>query len=579
MAKSEMTNQFKNLYQKMPFWQKLVIGGVVLAVVIGIIYIISSASSSVDMSLLYSGIEESEMSKIVGKLKESNVKYELRSGNTIYVEKDKLYETRIALASEGIPESGTVGYEIFDKTSLGMSEFVQKLNFRRALEGELVRTISTLDEVKKARVHLVIPERALFEKDQKTPSASVILHLKSNRTLNKSSVVGIQNLVASSIEGMNRDAVTVIDQQGKVLSDTPSDGSTIAGLTKTQYEEKISVEQYLANKVQGMLDGVLGPGNSEVRINTDLDFTQVEKTITDYDPEKQAVRSEQSITEKSQSTDSLSYPAVNMAKDQSNQISNYEVPKTVQKIVEGVGNIKRLSIAAMINGTNKIIDDNGKKTVQYTPRNDDEMKKLTEIIKNSVGYDPTRNDQFSITTIPFDTSNFTEDVQQLQEIPWWKNPDNVKLIILILTVLITMFIMYRLMQSKIIKDKMRIVMSLPEPTKAGEDMLIEEEPEDIMLDEDQLMFLPTELPEQLLLEGERQERPFSYDDGEDVDRDYLTSRARGQLEGERIDLSENDLMRLEIRGKVQQYMDDRTTDAIRLIRILLLQDPDERFKS
>lgn len=584
MAKLELIGQGKQFLGKLTTFQKVLLFGTFTIVLVGILALIVFSGPSKEMSILFSGLSEVEASKIVESLKEKNIPYSLKdNGTTILVEKNTIYDTRLSLASEGLPESGTLGYELFDKTNLGMSEFVQKLNYRRALEGELARTINSLEEVKNARVHIVIPEKALFEKDQKETTASVTLHLKSGRGLSKINVEGIQNLVANSVEGMQPSSVSVISQRGKVLSDPPKNISSIAGLTSTQHEQQINVEQYIAGKVQSLLDGVYGADNTEVRVNAELDFTQIEKTITEFDPERQAVLSEQSVNEVSHSTDSLSYPAVNMARDQSNQISNYEVSKTVQRIIEEVGNVKRLTVAVLVNSSQKIVDRDGKKVLESEPRTEEEINKLTEIVKNAVGFNPMRDDQITVDYIPFETTLYEEDLKIYEEIPWWKEPENIKLFVLILAVLFTIMLMLKILSSKQVKNKLRIALALPEEIKIEEEEIREEEKEEIEeieIEEDELMLLPTDLPDHLLLEAEKQHvgiGEFADEFGEDFDRDALMKKAKAELDGqESVEVTEESLMKLEIKDKVSGYVTDQTQDAIRLLRILMGHDIDEK---
>jgi flagellar M-ring protein FliF len=584
MAKFEVIEQAKSFYQKLTTWQKALIGGVLALMVVGLIFLFNSGGEK-DYGVLFSNLDEHESAKIIEKLKERKIDYELKDkGNTIMVDRKVLYETRLSLASDGLPESGTVGYELFDKTNLGMSEFVQKLNYRRALEGELAKTIASIDEVKKARVHLVIPEKALFEKDQKIPTASVTLHMKSNKGISKVSIDGIQNLVSSSIEGMHSGSVTVVDSRGKILSAPSLDQNSVAGLTSSQHEQQIKVEQYITNKVQSLLDGVLGVGNSEVRVNTDLDFTQTEKTITDFDPEKQIVRSEQNIqqSEKNKIPDSLFLDGVSSDKAQTNNIQNYEISKTVSKIIEGVGNIKRLSVAAMVNGTNKIIDNNGIKSIQYLPRTDEEMQKLNEIVKNAVGFSPERKDQISVLNVPFDTSLENQDLGNINVEPWWKQPDTIKILVLILLMILTIFLMFMILQSKRVKNRMRIAMGLPDKVEVEDDeekQEEEEELEEIILDDEDMLLLPAELPEQLLLEGDRVDPDiddFDAIESEGFDKELLAGRASANFDDTEPEMSEERLMKIEIKGKVQEFIDQDTQEAVRLVRMLLMQDLDER---
>ena len=576
MAKLEFIEQAKTFYNNLSKWQRVSILSVAGLVLIGVMALMLTTGEEKEYAVLFSDLDQNEAAKIVENLKERKIEYELKDdGSTILVEKGTVYEQRLTLAKDGIPAQGGVGYEIFDKTNLGMSEFVQKLNYRRALEGELSRTIGSMNEVQKARVHIVIPEKTLFEKDKKEPTASVILHFKNGKVLDNVSIVGIQNLVSSSVEGLQTGAVTVVDYRGKILSPTPLDDKTVAGLSSKQYEQQIEVEQNVTNKVQSLLDGVLGYGNSEVRVSAELDFTQIDKTITDFDPEKQVVRSEQNILDNSKSSDSLSYPAVNMEKGLSNQIANYEISKTVQRVIEGVGNVKRLSVAVLINGTYKVVENEGIKTMTYVPRTQEELNKLTDIVKNAVGFDITRNDQVYLENVPFETQNIDQQIQNINKPVWYLDKDNWKLFALLFAMLLTVFMIYRLLQSKVIKDRFRIAFALPENVIIDEeeeevDEEEEDELEEIEFDDDELLLLPAELPEQLLLEGERSE--VGLEEFEEGDDEFDLAGAASASAENAPELTEDALMRLEIKSKVQDYIGTETQDAVRLVRILLAQD-------
>jgi flagellar M-ring protein FliF len=588
MAKTDITSQARNFLNRLTLVQKLLIGAVVAAVIIGLIFIISTATKK-EMGTLYTGLDEKEASKIVEKLKDNKIAYELKNnGSTILVEKDKVYDTRLSLASEGLPESGTIGYELFDKTNLGMSEFVQKLNYRRALEGELAKTIASIDEVKKARVHIVIPEKALFDKDQKPPSASVSLHLSSNRGLNKSSIEGIQNLVAGSIEGMKPEEVIIVDQTGRTISETPQETNTIVGISSTQNQLQMKIEHYLGDKVQSMLDGVLGEGNSEVRVNADLDFDQIDKTTKTYDPANQVVRSEQSISETNTSSDSsmrsdsnISYVSPNSSSNhtKTNTISNFEIPETVERLIKGVGNVKRLSVAALINGSYLKQNVSGRDTMLYQPRSDSMMLSLRQIVENAAGYDFQRGDRVSVLNVRFDTTPIEEPGPK-EELKWWQDP-NIRILFLLAAIFITMFLMYRLLQSKQIKERLRIAFALPERISVEEEEEEVQEQadrlEEIALGDEQLLLTPGELPEQLLLEGEVPGGGLEeYEEdalGRPIDKEAISEMARAKLEsGEFGGFTEDVLLKMELKNKVQEYIHKQTPDAVRIVRMLLSQE-------
>lgn len=578
-----LKEQAQNLSKRFKPWQIALGSAVLLAVIIGLIYIIVSSNARADYAVLYNDLSAQDAGKIAEKLKESKIQYKLDDGgNTILVPKDKVYETRIQLASEGLPESDMVGYEIFDNTNLGMSDFVQKLNYRRAMEGEIARTINTLEEVKSSRVHIVMPEKALFTEDQKEPTASVTLQLKPGKTISSASILGIQNLIAKSVEGLNPDNVTIIDNRGKIISQEAIDKNTIAGLTANQQQLQIQTDQYLTQKVQSMLDNVLGAENSSAKVTSDLNFTQIERTITDYDPNRQVVRSEQNITETSQSTDSLNFPAVNSAKDQSNTITNYEIPQTVERIVNEVGNINRITVSVLVNGKTQIIENNGTKTLSYTPRSTEELEQLTLAVKNAVGFDPTRNDQISVLNVPFDNTYYEDLIKESEPVPFLEQPDNQKLILLIALVLISIFFMYRLLHSKIISDRIRIAMSLPKSVelKKEEEEAPEEEFEDLKISGDDLLLMPAALPEQLMLEMPNVgEENIALIPEPELGKEALAMRASADLSKAGANqITEDRMMKIEMKRKIEEFVDTKVDEGVRLIRLMMGEEPEKQKK-
>lgn len=394
--RAELQQQLTGLVGRLTLGQKMMIGFVTLAAIGGIILLVTLVNAPT-YSTLFNNLSPEDASKIVAKLKEKNVPYQLEDGGkSVLVPKQKVYEMRLALAGEGLPQSSVIGYEIFDRTNLGVSDFVQKVNYRRALEGELARTILTIEEVEAARVHLVVPEKVLFKEDEKPSTASVVLKLKSSKPLKAEVVQGIAHLVSSSVEGLESSNVTIVDSRGQLLSDVHKPNS-VAALTTTQYEMQQRVEAYLGQKAQTLLESVVGNGNALVQVNAELDFRQVERTLEQYDPDKTVVRSEQISEEKSSSGDSL------RPSTRSNTVTNYEVNKTVEHIVENIGNIKRLTVAALVNGVPTTVTRDGQKVTEIQPRPEPEMRQLTDLVRKAVGFNPVRNDEVSVTNLTFGT--------------------------------------------------------------------------------------------------------------------------------------------------------------------------------
>lgn len=558
--RQNIVGQLRSFASRLTQMQKIVIGGAVAAAIAAIVLIIGSANKT-QMGVLFSELEAKDAATITEKLRERNIQYELQNnGSTILIPQEVLHDTRLALASEGLPESSVVGYELFDKTNLGMSDFVQKLNYRRALEGELARTISSISEVNKARVHIVIPEKALFDKDQKQPSASVVLQFKGAKSINKINVEGIQNLVASSIEGLDPGAVTVVDQKGQILSEPQRDKNSLAAMSDTQYELQQKVDQYLTSKVQSLLDGVLGVGNSVVRATTELDFQQLEKTEEKFNPDEQVIRSEQQIEGRSAAVDSLNYPATNSNSENRNKITNYEISKTVEKIVNNGGGIKRMTVAALINGTTKVIEENGEPKLDYKARPQEQMVQLNQIIKNAVGYNPTRNDQVSVENIQFDITSEEEELQRLKgnDLPL-STEEIIEKVLIALAMILAIWMIRKLIMSPQVRS--RIDWVLGPPPEVDQALLA------TIRGDDPMLLLPGIASSSS--SSSRQIEPYE----PSVDREALAELARRKLDEQTAgELTEDDFIKEEINTRVKNYLLDKPADAARLLKLVIQQD-------
>ncbi|MCS6896780.1 MAG: flagellar basal-body MS-ring/collar protein FliF [Nitrospira sp.] len=381
-----------------------------------------------DMQVLFTNLTGEDAAAIVEKLKEAKVPYELSGGGTtILVPSHQVHELRLQLATQGLPHGGGVGFEIFDRTSIGMSEFVQKLNYRRALQGELARTIAQMPEVARARVHLAIPERRLFANEQDRARASVVLSLRNGFTLSKAQVQGVVHLVSSSVEGLQAGDVTVVDGHGRLLSGSTTD-ETI-GLTSSQLEYQRTVEKDIETRIQTMLERIVGHNKAVVRVSSVIDFRKIETTEERFDPNGQVVRSEQRGQEKTTGTNGMvgGVPGVqsnvppgapqepfetsSSSSQTKNETINYEISRVVSKIVEPVGIIRQLSVAVLVDGTYETPaagEGEAAATEQpavgrkYTPRSEEELKRIEEIVKKAMGFSEERGDQVQVTNVQFD---------------------------------------------------------------------------------------------------------------------------------------------------------------------------------
>lgn len=408
------------IFNKLSMQQRMMLVGI-FAISLLLLGFVVFVFNEPTYTTLYSNLASEDASKVIEELTSQKIPYKIEdSGTTIKVPKEKVYEVRFSMASKGIPNSGIVGYEIFDKNTMGMSEFMQKLNFKRALEGEIARTIMQQSGIEGARVHIVFPEKSIFKEDKKEPTASVVLKLASSSQISQNNIIAITNLVASSVEGLAPAKVTVLDTQGRLLSRENDDNSFTAASGK-QYEIKSSVESYLAQKAQSLLDNVLGYGNSVVKVNVDLNFKQVDKTMESFDPNSQVAVSEQTMkTENTGLTMSDSNAIFS-----ENTTTNYEISKTIERVIEGAGNIQRVTVAAVINGVAKQVKNGEATETVIEPRSREQLQKLEQIVRQAVGIDNSRQDQISLVSIPFET-NFVdetpvEEESTLTNIQDWSN--------------------------------------------------------------------------------------------------------------------------------------------------------------
>jgi flagellar M-ring protein FliF len=416
--------------------KRMLIGAVALLSVMAFAVLIFVANRT-DYRPLFTNLTAEDAGEIVKKLKDNKTPFQVTAdGKGILVPADKVYELRLTLASEGLPQGGGVGFEIFDRKSFGMTEFVQKLNYQRALQGELSRTISQLNGVEQARIHLVIPEKSLFKENEKPATASIVLKMKSNHSLRDNEVQGVVHLVASSIEGLDPDHVTILDSRGKILSKGNGTADQTSKATTAMQETQRGYEKNTEERIQSLLDRIVGPGKSVARVTAAFDFKQVERIEEKFDPESIAVRSEQRTEEKGGSTTTTTgVPGVqtNLGKaspgtaatgggSKNDETLNYEVSRSTAKIIEPVGALSKISVAVLVDGKYEVpaaVKDGQAAKAKYTPRSPDELQKIEALVKSAVGFNPERGDQLTVQNIPF------QDLGEngVAETPaWWNSP-------------------------------------------------------------------------------------------------------------------------------------------------------------
>jgi flagellar M-ring protein FliF len=385
--------------------------GLALAFVAGFAAFVWWASRPV-FDPVFTNLGQGDAAAIVEYLQGEKIPYRLElGGRAVLVPAEQVYDIRLALARAGLPQGSGVGFEIFDRQKLGMTDFMQRLNYSRAMQGELARTISQIAGVSAARVHLAIPERSLFVGKERRPSASVVVTLAPGRVMGAANVQGIVHLVASSVEGLSPDDVAVIDNVGRVLAGDEQ-GLAETGLSGSALEYQRTVERQLEERVSSMLGRVVGLEKVNVRVNAHLDLTRVETTEERVDPEQTAVLNERVSRE--ESTDSRASGGVpGVAANLTNEAAEttagsrsqrrdenvtYEVSKITSRTVGSLGEIKRLSVAVLVDGTYE--EREGARA--FVPRPAEELDRYTALVKSAVGFSEARGDTIELVSVPFD---------------------------------------------------------------------------------------------------------------------------------------------------------------------------------
>jgi flagellar M-ring protein FliF len=364
---------------------------------------------------LFTDLSPEDSASIIKDLERQAIPYEMKNDGAIIVApKDKVARLRMKLAEGGLPKGGGVGYEIFDKSdALGATTFIQNINHLRALEGELARTIRSLDRVQAARVHLVLPERPLFSRDKAEATASIVLKVRG--TLEPQQVRAIRHLVATAVNGMKPERVSVIDETGKLLADGAAQDN--AQGTAGADERKMAFETRLRSQVEAIVSSVVGPGHARVQLTAEFDFNRITETSDKFDPDGRVLRSSQTREEQSSSGDgkeggqvsvSNELPGSNKAADtaasprdqnkKTEEIVNYEISRTTKTEVTEAGRINRISAAVLVDGN---YTKNDKGEMVYQPRSKEEIDRIAALVRSAVGFDAKRGDQVEVVNLRF----------------------------------------------------------------------------------------------------------------------------------------------------------------------------------
>ncbi|MDP2805385.1 MAG: flagellar basal-body MS-ring/collar protein FliF [Gallionellaceae bacterium] len=446
---------FARLWQEMSP-QQLMGVGVAVAAAVALLVGLFMWGQTPDYRVLYSNLSDQDGGAIIESLQQQNIPYKFaEGGGALLVPANLVHETRLRMASQGLPKGGTAGFEIMEAQKFGTSQFLEQVNYQRSLEGELSRSMQTLGAVQNARVHLAIPKPTVFVKEQQKPSASVVLALRPGRTLDPGQVNGIIHLVSSSIPNMPATSVTVLDQSGNLLSANREGADQTMDATQLKYVREI--EQDYIKRIEAILIPIAGQQNVKAQVTASIDFSQVEQTAETYKPNQRpntaAVRSTQTMEAQNGNPNAGGVPgalsnqpptaatapitkpttaqganaqAAAAAATNANSstrkeaTSNYEVDRTIQHTKLPVGSIRRMSVAVVMNNRNVTDPKTGK--VSSKPYTDAEKAQMTSLVKDAMGFDPKRGDSLNLLN-----SAFNNEQEVIPEVPLWKQPEMIAL--------------------------------------------------------------------------------------------------------------------------------------------------------
>lgn len=425
-------DRLKVIIRNMDSGKMMVVLFLISAAIAGLVYMATWAGKP-DFQYLFTNLPQEDTAGIVARLKEKNIPFQLDgNGSAILVPKQNLYEIRLEMASEGLPQGSRIGFEIFDDVQLGMTDFIQNVNYQRALQGELSRTINKLDEVAGSRVHIVIAEKSLFVEEEDPSTASVVVNLHPGKKLKENQVLSIVQLVAASVSRLDMENVTIVDNYGRMLTGNHHQSSS-GKVNAEQLDYQRKIESDLENRITSMLEAVLGRNKATVRVSCLIDFIKEELTEETYLPENAVVRSEQQMKENSGQGNEIAKGIPGMASRANNaqetiktntentaaqgfqrldRTVNYEIGKVIKHRVLPVGRLLKQSVAVVVDGTHDLssqVTSGGK--AAYVSRTPEEMAKIEKLVKRAINFDATRGDEVEVQNIPFETGLIPQNVQ------------------------------------------------------------------------------------------------------------------------------------------------------------------------
>lgn len=412
----EIYEQLKSLVTNLSTKQQIIAGGVIAAAIIGfglLFYFVNK----VNYRPLYTDLSQEDAAEMVSWLKKEGIPYNLgQGGSAILVPEAKVYDIRIGLAGAGLPKGKGVGMEVFDQNQMGATDFLQNVQYQRAIQGELERTISRFPQIKGVRVHLAQPKDSLFVSERKDPTASVVLQMQKDQELTQEQVKGIVHLVSAAIPRLKKENVSVVDTTGNVLFEHKEQVIDPTSLTNSQLAYQRRLEDYYKHKIQSMLEDALGPNKAVARVSAEIDFSQEQITEDKFDPDTVAVRSEQKLSETEILKNDGGIPGVkggladklqgntnqagaDTVRQKSQNTTNFEITRLQRQVNASLGRLKRISAGVMVDGT---YQKEGKEDA-YKPRSPEEIAGLEKIVRAAIGYSAERGDDVRVINVPFES--------------------------------------------------------------------------------------------------------------------------------------------------------------------------------
>ncbi|GGE39713.1 flagellar M-ring protein [Agaricicola taiwanensis] len=439
---------------------RLMAMAVVTLALVGFFAFVTLRLTTPTMAPLFTDLTIKDSAAVTRELDAQGIVYETRlDGATIMVPREDIARARMRLAESGLPAGGNVGYEIFDKgDSLSATSFLQNVNKLRAMEGELARSISSLNRVSAARVHLVMPDRPLFRRDAPEPSASIVLRVQGE--LGAEQIRAVRHLVASAVPGLKTERISIVDESGRLLAS--GDGQTDPLMNGSTDERVVAVETRLKRQIEGILESVVGPGRGRAEVRAELDLSRVTQTSDNFDPESRVARSTQTREETNQSLEQNegvtvanelpnadatgpNQPANQENSTKTEEVTNYEISRTTRTQVQEPGSVKRISVAVLVDG---IYGTGPEGAVTYTPRTQEELDRIASLVRSAMGYDQQRGDQLEVVNLRFAEGPSNDlTIEPQSQWPFGLTTDNIiraaETLVLLLVCLIVIFAVVR----------------------------------------------------------------------------------------------------------------------------------------